>query len=134
MIKIDNLAQFIEDAQEHFVDKYVFYNTKDHRVYVVDTIYDEDDTLDMFESNDDMVLVIVESFSQTMFESFFDLQEETISIKLYNTFRGKGKYRKIKDLLFRLNLIDNFYAYQKAYTEKIALKWCIDNNMPYEKK
>jgi len=44
---------------------------------------------------------------------------------------GKGAFRRFKDVLYRVDLADEWYAFRhKAYV-KIAKEWCDDNDFEY---
>ena len=54
-------------------------------------------------------------------------KNEILSVAL----EGKGAFRRFKDTLHRVNLIDEWYAFEhQAYVE-IAREWCEENGIEY---
>ncbi|MFO7970070.1 MAG: hypothetical protein R6U15_08195 [Candidatus Izemoplasmatales bacterium] len=128
MIIIRNLAEFIEDAQEHFFDRKVLYFPNKHFCMSY-----PDDLLDtLVDEKDEYIQIIVPSFSNEMFTSFFKSLDQELFEECMVVFQGRGKYRRIKDFLILKNQIDAFYRYKDEYCFNMAKKYCIDNNIPYD--
>ncbi|MCF7924813.1 MAG: hypothetical protein K9L64_06910 [Candidatus Izimaplasma sp.] len=128
MIIVRNLAEFIEDAQEHFYDRKVLYFPKKHFCMsypddLLDTLVDEDEEYHQ---------IVVPSFSNEMYISFFKSLDQELFEECMVVFQGQGKYRRIKDFLSLKNKIDAFYQYKDEYCFNMAKKYCIDNNIPYD--
>jgi len=103
-----NISDFMEDSElkadlEEDFDKYVALPTK-------------------YEIND---YHIIEKF-------IWSLPDEEFQNKLEWAIRGKGAFRKFKDIVYSLGLEQSWYDYQlKAYKE-IATRWCKDNDLQYD--
>ncbi len=128
MIILRNLAQFIEDAQEHFHDRTVLYFPNKHfcMTYtddLIDTLVDEEE---------EYIPITVSSFSNDMYASFFKTLDQELFLECSVIFHCHGKYRRIKDFLFLKNQIDAFYKHKDRYCYTIAKNYCIEHNIPYQ--
>ena len=47
-------------------------------------------------------------------------------------FRKRGAYRRYKDLLESLNMLDKWYEYEDERTKSSLLEWCRENNLEVE--
>lgn len=72
-------------------------------------------------------------------ESDFDSDYHTIRFiknlegddfdKIFSVFRGKGKYRRLKDELFYMNKIDEYHKYIDIKIKEFLINWCDENNI-----
>ena len=51
--------------------------------------------------------------------------------RLIGAIQGRGAYRRFKDQLFHLDLIDDYYDFYKQNLKKIAIDWCESNHIEY---
>ncbi len=52
--------------------------------------------------------------------------------KLLNAIRGRGAFRRFKDLVSQLNLEEEWYAFRDNAYKEIAIRWCQDYDLEYE--
>ena len=45
---------------------------------------------------------------------------------------GKGAFRRFKDTLHRVGLIEQWYAFRRAAYVELAREWCEENEIPYD--
>jgi hypothetical protein len=130
MIILRNLADVIEDAQEHFHDRKVLYFPNKHICMsypneLIETLVDEDETY---------TFINVPSFSNDMYASFFSTLDNELFEECTVIFNGPGKYRRIKDFLYLKNVLNDFYNYKNNYCKKIAKQYCINHHIDYDEK
>ena len=128
MIILRNLADVIEDAQEHFNDRKVLYFPKKHFCMS----YPDDLIEILVDEDEDYICIKVPSFSNDMYASFFSTLDKELFEECMVIFKGRGKYRRIKDFLFLKNILNDFYHYKDNYCKKIAKQYCIDHNIDYD--
>ncbi|MFD0676889.1 MULTISPECIES: UPF0158 family protein [unclassified Paenibacillus] len=67
-----------------------------------------------------------------MMESYiYSLENEQSARSLLEAIQGKGAFRRFKDTLAYLGILDNWYAYRHECYKKIAIEWCEDNSLEY---
>lgn len=66
-----------------------------------------------------------------MEEFIWSLDDERQANKLENVIHGKGAFHRFKDMLYKLGIEQQWYAYQADAYKKIAKKWCRDNQIEY---
>ncbi|TVP86176.1 MAG: hypothetical protein EA344_03865 [Alkalicoccus sp.] len=67
-----------------------------------------------------------------MMEDFCFLQEGNNQEKLLSSIRGRGAFRRFKDLVIGLGIEQEWYDYRDSCYRQIAIRFCERNNMPYE--
>lgn len=97
---------------------------------------DYDDELeDDLEENWDQYISLPEAFdidNYSIMEDFIDdLNNSTIQNQLARAIRGKGAFRRFKDIVIELGISDQWYHYLDEAHRKIAIKWCHDNDIEY---
>lgn len=66
-------------------------------------------------------------------ESFaLSIESQRVSDIIYDALRGKGAFRRFKDLVERHNLIDQWYQYRDNAYGKIAIDWCQSHGLDYD--
>jgi hypothetical protein len=130
MIIIRNLADIIEDAQEHFFDRKVLYFPNKHfcMAYpneLIETLVGSDETY---------INIQVPSFSNEMYTSFFSTLDKELYEECMVIFNGRGKYRRIKDFFSLKSILNAFYQYKEKYCKTIAKQYCIDHHIPYDEE
>ncbi|KGP91148.1 hypothetical protein N780_17620 [Pontibacillus chungwhensis BH030062] len=68
---------------------------------------------------------VMESFAHS-------LEDEEKGNKLLRAIRGRGAFRRFKDMVGDLGLEEDWYAYKEAQFLKVAKRWCEDEEIPYE--
>jgi hypothetical protein len=131
ILKIKDLSDVIDIAQDNKYDEYVFYNPVTQEIELVFTydMLDEDLAL---EEKDGMIEVIVSPYSRDMFHAFFEtIEHPTVRAMFFEKFHGAKKYRKVKDLFPRYHLLERFYAFKDHYEKRIAKEWCEEHKVSY---
>lgn len=66
-------------------------------------------------------------------ESFaLSIESQKVSDTIYDALRGKGAFRRFKDLVAQYNLIDQWYQYRDNAYGKIAIEWCQSHGLDYD--
>jgi len=60
-----------------------------------------------------------------------DLPSEWLRDELDYAIRGKGAFRRFKDVLARHNLLDEWYAYKEAALKEFVVEWCEEEEIPF---
>jgi hypothetical protein len=68
---------------------------------------------------------LIEKFS-------LSLKDRKASEILNGAIKGKGAFRRFKDALHRLNLIDQWHAYREDAVRQGAIDWCELNEIPFQ--
>ncbi|GGD22668.1 hypothetical protein GCM10011389_33070 [Pontibacillus salipaludis] len=68
---------------------------------------------------------VMESFAHS-------LEDEEKGNKLLRAIRGRGAFRRFKDMVGDLGLAEDWYAYRETQFLKVAKRWCEDKEIPYE--
>lgn len=67
-----------------------------------------------------------------MMEKFIDrLKDEKDATILSHSIRGKGAFRRFKDIVTTMGLSDNWYKFRDEHYKQIAIDWCDDNDIEY---
>ncbi|MFS0615891.1 UPF0158 family protein [Lederbergia ruris] len=68
-----------------------------------------------------------------MMEDFcYVLSDGNKKNKLLNAIRGRGAFRRFKDLVFQLDLEEEWYTFRDNAYKKIAIRWCQDYDLEYK--
>lgn len=67
---------------------------------------------------------IVEQFCLTV-------EDPYIKEKLLNTIRGKGAFRRFKDMIYQFEIQDDWYDFREAAYEKRAIQFCDRKGLQY---
>ena len=60
------------------------------------------------------------------------LEDEEAKAKLIECTKDKNPYRKVREGMENLGLLNDWYDYREAAEEAIAINWCDENNIEYE--
>lgn len=52
--------------------------------------------------------------------------------RFYSAIRGRGAFRKFREMLERFDLLDEWYVYKEEAQKKLAIEWCEENEFNYE--
>lgn len=55
-----------------------------------------------------------------------------VSDQLSNAIRGSGAFRRFKDKLYDLGIVEEWYKYKDERLKQIAREWCEHNGVEYE--
>lgn len=65
-------------------------------------------------------------------ESFvYSLPDDSRQQRLADAIRGKGAFRRFKDLIYRFGIEEQWYAYEEAEQKKLAIEWCEEHDLKY---
>jgi aminoglycoside 6'-N-acetyltransferase I len=117
-------------------DNWLFYNieTGEFDFYMDPTCFDVDDDWEKFEEDcwiscpsqqDLREYDIMTNFADTVTDLH---KRELLSVAL----RGRGAFRRFKDTLHRIGIIDEWYDFKQNAFIEIAREWCEKNNIEYE--
>lgn len=59
------------------------------------------------------------------------LENDQVRFSLLDTLRGRGAFRRFKDMSRALGVIDEWYRYRDAALEEIAIEWCQDHGIEF---
>lgn len=65
-------------------------------------------------------------------ENFVCMLSGTARDKLEFAIQGRGAFGRFKDRIRRLGLEQEWYDYQTEEYKKIAVRWCVENDIEYE--
>jgi hypothetical protein len=68
-----------------------------------------------------------------MMEDFAEGLPGTAANKIYGAISGKGAFRRFRETASRLGLLDEWHAYRDNAMMECARRWCVDNDIGYEK-
>lgn len=69
----------------------------------------------------------------SIMESFIlSYSNSSLRDRLLSAIKGRGAFRKFKDLIIQFEIEEEWYKYQETAYKKIAILWCRDNDLEYE--
>ena len=54
--------------------------------------------------------------------------------KLERAIRGRGAFRRFKDMVDRMGILQRWYDFQSEYYRKLAAQWCQEHGLEYEEE
>ena len=136
MKKID-LNQAAEEFEVISEDTYLFYNTETGEFDFYNENFDEaEELIEEFEEGNWIAAPrqhdlheygIMEAFTK-------NVADDHASELLFPALRGKGAFRRFKDVLRRIGLENEWYAFKHKAFVNLAREWCIMNGLAYETK
>jgi hypothetical protein len=67
-----------------------------------------------------------------MMEDFcLTIRNEKNQALMLNSIKGKGAFRRFKDIIVQLGIDVQWYSYRDQCYKQIAIEWCQDNNVDY---
>lgn len=133
-VKLDDVIMALEmsniDTQTYYNKKtneilYCFNNNKEASTYTEDHEYNAD-VIFMFGYNSKDDYEIMRDFIYTIKNS--DLRQN-----LFDSIEGRGAFRTFKDTIYDFGIEDSWYKYMDNRYRQIAIVWCNDNEIAYEK-
>lgn len=130
----------ILDAIEMADDNYTYFLDLEtgESVFLVDelvTDLDNEGLQDEIEENMERYLRLPTKFEiheyHIMEEFIWTLNGETAE-KLECAIRGRGAFRRFKNMVDRMGISQQWYAFQADYYRKLATQWCRDHGLEYE--
>ena len=104
-------------------------------VTISDYIGSEEDEANIEENSDNYILLPTQYDinEYSIMEDFIDeIDNNEIKSELYDAIRGKGAFRRFKDTVRYLNIESKWYEFKANALKKLAIKWCVDNNISYK--
>ncbi len=95
---------------------------------------DFEEAMDIIESDDKRFIPLPSSFEVNaygMIEDFITTLDRDMQEEFYIVIRGKGAFRRFKDLAFLKGVIDEWYDFEYAAIKDIAIAWCDRNQIAY---
>ncbi|MDR1321123.1 MAG: hypothetical protein LBK56_06815 [Gracilibacteraceae bacterium] len=109
----------------------------DYEVYPAEQ--DEIDAARAFTENYDREYVVAfpdkyELREYDIMEEFAEGLPAAAANKIYGAIRGKGAFRRFRETVTRLGLLDEWYVYRDSAMMERARIWCLRNDIDYEPK
>ena len=132
-MKILDLNTAAEEFEMIDSDKHLFYNRETGEFDFYSDFIDIDDYNEKFEDDvwigtpsqrDIGEYSIMEAFAETVTDP---RASELLDIAL----EGRGAFRRFKDTLYRVDMVDEWYAFKRKAFVKIAKEWCEENGIEY---
>lgn len=134
MIKLSQIRDALFDVD---MESSCYFNTKtDEILWHWDyneeySTYTEDD-----EFNDDIISMFnyfTKNDYNIMQDFISNISNDSLRNELYNATRGKGVFRRFREITDYNNITDDWYKFRDNEYKKIAEEWCIENKIKYEK-
>ncbi|MDO9628973.1 MAG: UPF0158 family protein [Acholeplasmataceae bacterium] len=131
MIKIDKVIEALEFSLMSNMDPMItpyFDRKKQEFVY-----FDEHEFDAIIDDDNQYIGFYEEIYSNTIIESFIlTINDTRIKERMFDIFRGKGKYSRIKNYFYTLGLEREYYKFRDEFIKEKAIEWCKENNISYE--
>lgn len=62
----------------------------------------------------------------------FSIEDEQIQKRAFDAIRGQGTFRRFKDLMHRVDLIEKWYKYRDDAIKREIIVWCEVHEIAYE--
>lgn len=137
MKKLD-LKRVADEFEAISSDHQLFYNTEtDEFDWYGDFMeYDEDDDEDEFKFNAPCWISCPNQQDLREYDIMVDFSRTVNDPHVYDllavALEGRGAFRRFKDTLHRVGLIDSWYKFRDDAFIEIARRWCEENDLPYE--
>lgn len=132
MVKLNDI---IDNLHAVSTSTHVYYNPEKNIFEFIDELYSEnvDDFYDEMFLN--AYIELPNSYDINMYALMVDfvdgISDDSLSQKGHLSLRGKGAFKRFKYFIFTHNLDDDWNAYINYRFRKIAIKWCVDNDIPF---
>lgn len=140
--RTDTATAQVVDAIEMADDNYTYFldlETGDS-VFLADELItglDNEGLEDEIEENPERYLRLPTKFEiheyHIMEEFIWTLKGERAD-KLDCAIRGRGAFRRFKDLVDRMEISQQWYDFQAEYYRKLAIDWCQEHGLEYEEE
>ena len=131
----------IESANEVF-DQYL--DTKEMEVVslpnmdsdIADVLDEDEELMELIESDEDNRFLPLPSqfdlHEYSVMEDYIDeLEDKQLARRLAQAIRGRGAFRRFKDILIDLGKIQSWYDYQNQYYWNYARRWCMEHDLEF---
>lgn len=136
-IKLETVIDAIEATDDAYT---YFYDTQTSQIVYISDYYltwEKNEELEqLIDNNPERFMRFptkYEIHEYNIIESFI-LSRPYTSLKdhLLSAIKGKGAFRRFKDLIIQYGIEQEWYSYQKTAYHNIAIRWCEDNKIDYE--
>ena len=84
-----------------------------------------------YEINEYCIMEEFSDFASIGLKYVSDEQAQEIGRELYNALKGRGAFRRFKDMLNRYGIADEYYAYRHIFYTEIAKEWCQNHDIAF---
>lgn len=127
------------DAIEMADDNYTYFLDLEtgESVFLADELitgFDNEGLEDEIDGNPERYLRLPTKFEiheyHIMEEFIWSLKGENAS-ELEHAIKGRGAFRRFKDMIDRMGITQQWYDFQSEYYRKLSIKWCEEHNLEY---
>lgn len=68
-----------------------------------------------------------------MEEFCLSIEDEKLSDIIYDSIKGSGAFRRFRNNIRKYNIENDWYKFKEKAMEDIAIEWCEENNIDYER-
>lgn len=131
------LSQIKDALYEVDMESTCYFNTKTNEI-IWQWDFNKENSVytDLDEFNED----IIDMFSydtknnyDIMQEFIFTINNDKVREQLFNNTRGKGSFRRFREITDYNNITDDWYKFQDNKYKEIAEEWCINNEIEFER-
>jgi len=130
VVKITDIMEAIELSFASNIDPVItpYYDMVNQKV-----VFLEDTELESLTDDNRYISFYLDIYSSTIIESFIlSINDSMIQNRMFDVFRGKGKYSRIKNYFYDLGIERNYYKFRDDYIKDLAIQWCQDHHVSYE--
>jgi hypothetical protein len=59
------------------------------------------------------------------------LEDHNLSDAVYSVIKGPGAFRRFKEAIHKLSLVDDWHGFRDRAIRQLAIDWCSENNIQY---
>lgn len=131
------LSQIKDALYEVDMESTCYFNTKTNEILWQWDFNKENST---YTDLDEFNKVIIDMFSydtknnyDIMQEFIYTINNDKVREQLFNITRGKGAFRRFREITDYNNITDDWYKFQDNKYKEIAEEWCINNEIEFER-
>jgi len=118
-------------------ETHLFYNKETGEFDFYNEYMDmEDDDFEKYDGNDWIAAPSQRDLNEySIMEDFIDTVSDPRKNELLSvSIEGRGAFRRFKDTLYRVDLVDEWYSYKHDAFVELAREWCERNGIDYIEK
>ncbi len=125
MLKLSEVINAIDSAN---YETLYYYDPTENNIIVK---YDDDIDEEMGD-NCIMLPSVYQINEYSIMRQFIEtIEDVTLYNQLIISIQGKGAFRRFKDTCINYNIIDKWYKFKEKEYKKIAINWCLGNDIKY---
>ena len=134
-VKLDVILDAIELADDNYT--YFLDLETGESVFLADELVtglDNEGLEDEIEENPERYLrlpVKFEIHEYHIMEAFIWTLKGEKADKLESAIRGRGAFRRFKDMVYKMGISQQWYDFQAEYYRKLAIEWCQEHGLEY---